>query len=976
MRSVVYRGYLWLALVRWPWGTDYIGKTRQPLLRSGADCLLNKKLLLPLVPLLLLGIFLGIPSVVPPAHAAGTVCFNDPASFSTSAPCAPAGTALNGPAPSAALTNAIPAGSVMGTNQIRVGVYLSGPDLINGFDITVLADRTVLRPAAVDFSNTILASPTSIVVECLDGALVTGPTCLSSDVPGTIHLSLSGAAGVLSTASTGLVFTAIYNITAKSAATIPIAFQTGCGSVGSPTSDPPLCVTITNGGSGPVSESVGTIGFNNSVDPNWVAISTPSPTSYSFNVGAASPVASISATAENGYPGLVGTDSVSFTSIQSAGLTISFTGAVTSCATGGLTCSVSASFGGAAGTYFVTFFGNYVYSNDTILGPDGTLDGTVSLVVNIQDVQWSINGANEYPLPTTAQTLYMGTGPTHPMPLFFTVTSVGGYTGTITYSTAALTGTPGLVFTYPVAFTLGAGLSVTKIINGTATTTGSANYVARIVVGGFAGTTGTHSSGLQTVKMSGFTLTSNSTGVTFAPGGSKNVQLTSTSLGNPPGTNGFAGSVALTAPYTGPAGGVLTFTFTPAASITLTAGGTGSVNVAISGTVAGSYTVTFTGTGGTNNDMTNSTAAISVTVTAPVSPGINLDASPTSVTANVGSPGGTSTISVATRGTFTGNVDLTVSTTGSATCSVNPASIALAAFDTSTLSCSSPTAETDTATVTATSGTTTNSTLVTFIFQDFQITASSPAAVNAGQSAISTITATAVNGFAGVVTLTDTLPAGLTCGTITPGTLTGSGTATVSCSATVAGTYVLTITGTSGSLVHTATATFTFTVAQDFTITATSPASANVGQTTTSTITITAVGGFSGAVSLTDTVPAGLTCGVITPSSVTGSGTASVSCSATVAGSYVLVITGTSTSPAITHSTTATFNFVDFTLAASPTTVSVAVNSAGTSTITISPVNGFTSNVALASDNAACTLTPTTVTGGSGTSTLSCTFAV
>ncbi len=567
-----------------------------------------------LVPLLLLGIFLGIPSVVPPAHAAGTVCFNDPASFSTSAPCAPAGTALNGPAPTATLTQAIPVGNVRGTNQIHVGIYLAGPDLINGFDITVLTNRAVLRPAAVDFSNTILASPTSIVVECLDGALVTGPTCLATDVPGTIHLSLSGAAGVLSTANTGLLFTAIYNITGKTPSSGQnIQFQTGCGSPTSPTSDPPICVTITNGGSGPVSESVGTIGFNNSVDPNWVAISTPSSTTYSFLVGAASPVVSVSATAENGYPGLVGTDSVSFTTIQSAGLTVSFTGAVTTCATGGLTCSVSVSFGGAAGTYFVSFFGNYVYSNDTTLSPDGTLDGTVSLVVNIQDVTWSINGANEYPAPTTAQTLYMGTGPTHPMPLFFTVTSVGGYSNTITYSTAALTGTTGLVFAYPPVFTLGAGQTVTKIINGTATTTGTASYVARIVAGGFAGTTGTHSSAVQTVKVSGFTLTSNSTSVTFASGGSGHVQLTSTSLGNPPATNGFAGSVALTAPFTGPAGGVLTFTFTPASSITLTPGSTGSVTVTISGTIAGPYSVTFTGKGGTNNDMTNSTV-VSVTI--------------------------------------------------------------------------------------------------------------------------------------------------------------------------------------------------------------------------------------------------------------------------------------------------------------------------------------------------------------------------
>src|SRR5207249_7010754 len=123
-----------------------------------------------------------------------------------------------------------------------------------------------------------------------------------------------------------------------------------------------------------------------------------------------------------------------------------------------------------------------------------------------------------------------------------------------------------------------------------------------------------------------------------------------------------------------------------------------------------------------------------------------------------------------------------------------------------------------------TSGSLVHTATATFTFaapHDFTIAASSPAAVNAGQSAVSTITITAVNGFAGVVTLTDTVPAGLTCGAITPGSVTGSGTATVSCSATVANNYVLTITGTSGSLVHTATATFIF---RDFTIAASSPA--------------------------------------------------------------------------------------------------------------------------------------------------------
>jgi hypothetical protein len=38
-----------------------------------------------------------------------------------------------------------------------------------------------------------------------------------------------------------------------------------------------------------------------------------------------------------------------------------------------------------------------------------------------------------------------------------------------------------------------------------------------------------------------------------------------------------------------------------------------------------------------------------------------------------------------------------------------------------------------------------------------------------------------------------------------------------------------------------------------------------------------------------------LTCGTITPSSITGSGTATLSCSSTVAGNYTVTITGTST---------------------------------------------------------------------------------
>src|SRR3989454_5978794 len=70
----------------------------------------------------------------------------------------------------------------------------------------------------------------------------------------------------------------------------------------------------------------------------------------------------------------------------------------------------------------------------------------------------------------------------------------------------------------------------------------------------------------------------------------------------------------------------------------------------------------------------------------------------------------------------------------------------------------------------------------------------------------------------------------------------------------------------------------------NFAISASSPGAVNVGQATNSIITVTSVNGFSGIVALTDTVPGGLTCSAISPSSVIGSGTATLSCSSKTAG--------------------------------------------------------------------------------------------
>jgi len=94
----------------------------------------------------------------------------------------------------------------------------------------------------------------------------------------------------------------------------------------------------------------------------------------------------------------------------------------------------------------------------------------------------------------------------------------------------------------------------------------------------------------------------------------------------------------------------------------------------------------------------------------------------------------------------------------------------------------------------------------------FTVTAS-PAYASTGSLAISTITIGAVNGFTDTVALTDTVPSGLNCNPISPSTVTGHGTASLSCKSTIPGMYNVTVTASSGPVSHTATTIITMTAA-------------------------------------------------------------------------------------------------------------------------------------------------------------------
>jgi hypothetical protein len=185
--------------------------------------------------------------------------------------------------------------------------------------------------------------------------------------------------------------------------------------------------------------------------------------------------------------------------------------------------------------------------------------------------------------------------------------------------------------------------------------------------------------------------------------------------------------------------------------------------------------------------------------------------------------------------------------------------------------------------------------------------------VTAGAGTSYTATVTASGGFTGAVSFSVSgLPSGASA-SFNPASVTGSGTSTMSVSTsttTPAGTYTLTITGTSGTLVHSSTVTLVVNPVggtPDFTISV-SPTSRTVsrGSSGSYTVTIGAVNGFTGTVSLSVSgLPSRVT-GTFSPTSVTGSGTSTLTVQAArnaSRGTRTITITGVSGS--LSHSTTA-----------------------------------------------------------------------
>ena len=285
--------------------------------------------------------------------------------------------------------------------------------------------------------------------------------------------------------------------------------------------------------------------------------------------------------------------------------------------------------------------------------------------------------------------------------------------------------------------------------------------------------------------------------------------------------------------------------------------------------------------------------------TGPVSvPDFSMSVTPASQTVGVGS--GTSyTVSITPTGGFSGPVVLSVDglpAGATGTFTPNPAT------GSSTLAVTTATTTpngTYPLTVRGVNGTLSHSAPATLVVNpapDFSLSAA-PSSRSIGGSVSSTtysITVTPINGFNSPVSLSASGPLIGALGTFSPNPATASSTLTVSIMPnTPAGTYTLTLTGTSGGLSHSTTVTLI--VNADFSLSA-SPTSRTInhGQSTTYSITIAALNGFTGSVVLSISgTPAGSSTS-FTPNPAAASSVLTVNTGGgTPGGTYTLMISGT-----------------------------------------------------------------------------------
>jgi uncharacterized membrane protein len=355
------------------------------------------------------------------------------------------------------------------------------------------------------------------------------------------------------------------------------------------------------------------------------------------------------------------------------------------------------------------------------------------------------------------------------------------------------------------------------------------------------------------------------------------------------------------------------------------------------------------------------------------SPNFSISASPASLSIQQGNQG-TSTITTTISGGFNSAITLSASGVPSGTSvSFNPQTIPAPGAGSSTMTItvgSNTPVGTYPITVTGNGGGIQQNTAVTLTVTDppnFSISAS-PASlsVQPGNQGTSTIATTISGGFNSAISL---LASGVPSGTTVsfnpnpiPAPGSGSSTMTITVgSSTPVGTYPITGTGNGGGIQQNTTVTLTVTAQQqpNFAISAT-PSSLTIqqGNQGTSTITTTISGGFNSAISLSASgVPSGTTVSFNPnpiPAPGSGSSTMTITVGSTTSfGTYPITVTGNG--GGIQQNVTVTLTVTqdpDFTISASPGSLSILRGNQGTATITTTPIGPFNSAISLSASGA------------------------